>query len=111
MAEVKEKQLKEIDVETDVTLRYTYVLAVKNEARGRVYDENGNKRPDPEFPSRRNVLLRSSIVWPANTKDPFNPEKPRQAGRHMLRYYDGCTTLFADDQPKEKETVDQLIAS
>lgn len=111
MPEVKEEkpQLK-VNTETDVTTRYTYVIATKNEPRGKVFDEAGNKRPDAEYPARRNVLLRSSIVWPSNTIDPFSG-KPRQAGRHLIRYYDGCTSLFVDDQPKEKETIDQLIAS
>ena len=43
--------------------------------------------------------------------DPFNPNKTRGAGKHLIRYYDGCTTLFVDDQPKEKEIIDQLVAS
>ncbi len=107
----KKVQLQEVDLDFDVNAKYTYVLAFKNEARGRVFDENGNKRGDAEYPTRRNVLLRSSIVWPKNTIDPFNPDKPRSAGRHLIRYYDGCTTLFVDDQPKEKEAIDQLIAS
>lgn len=114
-----DKEIILID-EIDVLAKYTYVLAIKNQVRGRVYDEKGNPRPDPEYPSRRNVLLRSSIVWPA---DPTSEENPRQGmkdpwsgkvrkpGRHLIRYYDGCTTLFVDDQPREKDTLDQLINS
>ena len=112
MAEVATtKKLKEVNTEFPENMKYTYVLAFKNEARGRVFDENGNKRGDAEYPSRRNVLLRSSIVWPKDTKDPFNPDKPRTAGRHLIRYYDGCSTLFVDDQPRERETIDQLVNS
>lgn len=104
------KQAELVDqVETKITDKYTYVLSMKNEARGRVYNENGEKIPDQEYPTRKNVLLKSSIVWAKETNDPFIEGKKRKAGRHLIRYYDGCTTLFVDDQPKDKETVEQLL--
>lgn len=111
-ATLKEKEIPRFELpELDVLRKYTYVLSLKNEARGRVFDENGNRRPDPEYPPRRNLLYRSSIVWPKDTYDPFNPEKVRKAGRHLIRYYDGCTTLFVDDQPSQKDVIDQLVSS
>ncbi len=108
MATTKESKSLE-SILPDINTKYAYVLAQKNEERGRVYDENGNKRGEVEYKPYMNVLLRGSIVWDGSV-DPFS-NKPRNAGRHQIRYYDGCTTLFIDDQPKEKETIDQLISS
>lgn len=93
----------------DINTRYAYVLAQENEVRGKVFDENGNKRDEVKYKPYLNLLTRSSIVWPGGD-DPFSG-KPRAKGRHQIRYYDGCTTLFADDQPKEKDTIDQLLSA
>lgn len=101
------KELETKEVATDINTRYVYVLAEKNEKRGRVYDEHGMPRGENEYKPRRNLLLRSSINWDGKA-DPYSG-KPRAAGRHLIRYYDGCTTLFVDDQPKDKETIDQLV--
>ena len=106
MATVTEKKAPE-QVLPDINTRYAYVLAHKNERRGKVYDENGNPRPEREYKPYMNVLLKSSIIWPGG-KDPFSG-KERAAGKHGIRYYDGCTTLFIDDQPREKDTLDSLI--
>jgi hypothetical protein len=102
----KEEVIKS-EVLPDINTKYVYVLAEKNEKRGRIYDEHGNPRGENEYKPRRNLLLRSSIKWPGG-KDPFSG-KERNAGRHLIRYYDGCTTLFVDDQPKDKETIEQLV--
>lgn len=103
----KEQKLEEIM--PDLNTRYAYVLAQKNEPRGRVYDEHGNKRDEIEYKPSVNVLMRGSIVWDGK-EDPFSG-KPRKAGKYQLRFYDGCTTLFVDDQPREKDTIDQLVSS
>src|SRR5690348_6437199 len=103
-AKSKELELPEIDA----TAKFTYVLSQKNEKRGMTYDAKNNPLPDPEYPRMRNILLRSSIIWPKDTLDPFS-KKPRQARKHLIRYYDGCTTLFQDDQPKDKEQIEQLV--
>lgn len=105
---VKENKLVE-EILPDLNTRYAYVLAQKNEPRGKVYDELGNKRDEVEYKPYVNVLLKGSIVWDGSV-DPFSG-KARKAGKYQLRYYDGCTTLFVDDQPREKDTIDQLIAS
>lgn len=88
--------------------KVVYVLSIKNEARGRVYDADGNPIKDPEYTKCRNLLRRSSINWPGGT-DPFS-QKPRPKGRYPIRYYDGCTTLFVDDQPKDPAVLEPLIA-
>ena len=108
-------------VAEDITAKHTYVLVRKNDRRGMTYDEKNNLRPDPEYQKQRNLLLRSSILWPREvdakgipTKkgkiDPFTG-KERIPGRYLIRYYDGCTTLFVDDQPKDKDTIEQLVRS
>lgn len=106
-------EIKKVNLlpEIDVAAKYTYALAQKNDARGRVYNAEGIPLKDPEYPPRRNLLLRSSIIWTKDTPDPFNEKKFRAAGKHLIRYYDGCTTLFVDDQPKEKDIIEQLVAS
>lgn len=93
----------------DINTRYAYVLAQENEARGKVFDENGNKRDEVKYKPYLNLLTRSSIVWPGG-KDPFSG-KERAKGRHQIRYYDGCTTLFVDDQPREKDIIEQLLSA
>lgn len=97
------------DILPDINTRYAYVLSQKNDVRGKVYDENGNKREEQPYKPYLNLLLRSSIVWDGSV-DPFS-KKPRAKGRHQIRYYDGCTTLFVDEQPREKEVIDQLLSA
>ncbi len=93
----------------DINTKYAYVLYKKNDVRGMVYDENGKPRSEQEFKPSLNVILNSPIIWDGSI-DPFSG-KARAKGMHQIRYYDGCTTLFVDDQPKEKATIDQLIIS
>lgn len=99
--------LEKEQVLPDINTKYAYVLPEKNEKRNNVYDEKGRARPEPEYKPRMNLLLRSSIIWPGG-KDPFSG-KERAKGRYPIRYYDGCSTLFIDDQPKDKETIDQFV--
>lgn len=100
----------DLDALDDINRKYVYVLARKNEPRGRVFTEDGRPLKDPDYPPRRNLLLRSSIVWPGGA-DPFVEGKTRKKGKYLIRFYDGCSTLFVDDQPKEKESLDQLTKS
>ena len=109
MTKQSTEQLKIEEILPDINTKYAYVLAQKNEPRGMVYDENGRKRGEIEYKPYLNLILSSSIIWDGKV-DPFSG-KPRSAGRHKIRFYDGCTTLFVDDQPKDKETVDELVAS
>ncbi len=104
---IKEKVLQATDI--DINTKYVYHMYNKNEKRGRVFDEHGTPRGEPEYPPRRNVLLRSSILWPGG-KDPFSG-KERAKGKHLIRYYDGCTTLFVDEQPREKDIIEQLVSN
>lgn len=43
----------------------------------------------------QNVVLSSQIVWDGQ--------------RRNIRYYDGCNSIFVDEQPKDKELIDSLI--
>lgn len=100
---------KEETILPDLNTKYAYVLPEKNEKRNNVFDEKGRQRQEPDYKPRLNLLTRSSILW-NGAKDPFSG-KDRAAGRYLIRYYDGCSTLFVDDQPKDKETIDQFIAN
>ena len=102
MSTIKEQVIPQ----TDINTKYAYVLPVKNTKKHNVFDENGRARPEPEYKPRMNLLTRSSVLWPGG-KDPFSGNQ-RAAGRYPIRYYDGCTTLFIDDQPKDKETLEQF---
>lgn len=93
----------------DINTKYVYCLIRKNEQTGKVFDEAGRIKAEPDYMASRNLLLRSSIIWDGS-EDPFSG-KPRKSGRHLIRYYDGCSTLFVDDQPKEKETIDSHMNS
>lgn len=51
--------------------------------------------PHKKYKPLHNMVLSSQIVW--------------NGQRRNIRYYDGCTTLFQDKQPREKEMIEQLI--
>lgn len=108
MATKEQIQQEQQKVLEELNKRYVYVLAAKCEPRGMVYDAKTNQPiPDREYPRTRNLLFASSIIWEGG-EDPFSG-KERKAGAYPTRYYDGCTTLFVDDQPKDRETIEQLM--
>jgi len=100
---------KEATILPDLNTKYAYVLPEKNEKKNNVFDEKGRPRQEPEYKPRLNLILRSSILWPGG-KDPFSG-KERTQGRYLIRYYDGCSTLFIDEQPKDKESIDQFVSN
>jgi len=107
MAQAKPMEaVKSLEQAHDVERKYAYVLARKNERRGGIFDENNRQRTEQEFKPYLNILFTSSIFWKGG-KDPFSG-KDRAAGRYSICYYDGCTTLFVDDQPRELETLKAL---
>lgn len=83
--------------EFELDKKYMFELANKNPEREMPVIDMVTKRamPHKEFKPFQNIIFTSQVVW--NGK------------RRMLRYYDGCTTIFQDEQPKEKEEIDQLI--
>lgn len=86
-------------MEFDPQKKYMFELAVQNSERELpVIEVDGQKsRPIPtdKFPPYRNIVLTSQIIW--------------KGQRRILRYYDGCSSIFADEQPKDKEEIDQFI--
>jgi len=81
----------------DPQKKYVFELAVENPRRELPVFDFANKReaPHKKFKPWQNIVLTSQIVW--------------EGERRTIRYYDGCTTLFVDEQPTHKETVDLLI--
>lgn len=96
----KDKYQKEIDFlaqEFDPAKKYMFELAEQNPERELPVIDMVTKRPAPhkKFKPFQNIVFTSQIVW--------------KGSRRIVRYYDGCTSIFADEQPKDKETLDQLI--
>lgn len=85
--------------EFDPLKKYMFELAVKNQERELpiMIIEGQRSRPmkHQDFNAYRNLTYTSQIVW--------------NGQRRIVRYYDGCDTIFADKQPKEKEAIDVYI--
>lgn len=88
---------KALSQEFDTSKKYVFELAVKNMESSRpAWDMRANRpAPSKPFMPRRNLVYTSQIVW--------------NGQRRMIRYYDGCTSIFVDEQPKEKDMIDMLI--
>lgn len=85
-------------MEFDASKKYMFKLVATNPERTRPIVDHRTNRPLPqkEFRPFQNLVLTSQIVW--------------EGKRANIRYYDGCDSIFVSEQPKEKETIDQLIA-
>lgn len=120
----KTKKLKPVS-EEDFGKRFGYQLARANDDRGLIYDGvTGREMKSKEYRPRVNVLLRSSIIWDGSdavyeVKDPKTGKYDENSklisghrkGRQIIRYYDGCTSLFEDEQPKDIEVIKRLVDS
>jgi len=108
----EKRELSVLDA-VDTSVKYAYVLLNNNPRRGGVYDENGRPMREQEFKTSLNILFESSINWPGGI-DPFTVDengkngKNRPAGKYFIRFYDGCTTLFKDNQPQDKASIEAL---
>jgi hypothetical protein len=82
----------------DPKKKYLFESANKNPLRDYPVIDTRAKRPIPHenFKPYQNIILSSQIVW--------------KGERRNIRYYDGCTSIFTDDQPKEPEMINRLIA-
>jgi hypothetical protein len=85
--------------EFDPNKKYMFELATENIMRELPIMEVIGLRAIPlkhqRFKPYLNIVLTSQIIW--------------KGQRRIVRYYDGCDTIFGDKQPKEKETIDQYI--
>jgi hypothetical protein len=81
----------------DAGKKYMFELAAKNPERDLpVWDMRANRpHAHKEYKPFQNIVFTSQVVW--NNR------------RRMIRYYDGCDSIFVDKQPREKELIDQLI--
>lgn len=103
LAPSKEKYQVEkeyLSMEFDPKKKYMFELAVENMEREMPVIISEGQRSYPakhrRFKPFQNIVLTSQIIW--------------EGQRRNIRYYDGCTSIFIDQQPKEKEEIDQLIA-
>lgn len=81
----------------DIGKKYVFQLAEENPEREQAVWNMRTNRPAErlKFKPYRNIVMTSQIIW--------------KGQRRMIRYYDGCDTIFVDKQPKDKETIDQFI--
>lgn len=81
----------------DPSKKYMFELAEENPERPLPVIDMDTKRPAPHkrFKPYQNIVMTSQIIW--------------KNQRRGVRYYDGCDSIFIDEQPKDKEVIDQYI--
>lgn len=81
----------------DPEKKYMFELAEENMPRQTPVWNVRLNRPEPQksFKPYRNICMTSQIIW--------------KGQRRGIRYYDGCDTIFIDEQPKDKDTIEQFI--
>jgi hypothetical protein len=83
----------------DTKKKYMFELATENQERElpimMIRNNKATLEPHRKFKPYCNVVYTSQIVW--------------KGERRNLRYYDGCTTIFQDEQPKDKDLIADLI--
>ncbi len=91
------KEIAALSQTFDTNKTYIFELAAKSMERTHPIYNLRTKRNEPHKPFKpsQNLILSSQIVWDGQ--------------RVNIRYYDGCDSIFQQEQPKEKEVVDQLI--
>lgn len=96
----------------DSEKKYMFQLASSNLEREIPPYEVVNNRSIPvttqKFKPAQNIVYTAQIVWPEGLKDPWS-SKDRKQGRYVIRYYDGCSTLFVDEQPQDRVTIEQMM--
>lgn len=107
LAPLKKQEKKEykleaeyLSMEFDTEKKYMFELAEENQERelpviGMV-GQKASAEPHKRFKPYQNIVLTSQIIW--------------KGQRRGVRYYDGCTSIFIDEQPKDKEEIAELRA-
>lgn len=91
-----EKEQAFLDQKFDPNKKYMFELAQKNAARDiPIVDIREKREIVQDFRPYQNIVFSSQIVW--------------NGQRANIRYYDGCDSIFVASQPKDKDTIDQLI--
>jgi len=87
-----------LEQEFDPNKKYMFELAERNLPRELPVIDVDSKRAlaHKPFIPYRNMVMTSQIIW--------------KGARRGIRYYDGCSTIFIDEQPKEKEVIQSFIA-
>lgn len=84
--------------EFDPFKKYMFELANENPVRELPILEVLGTRSIPirhqKFKPFQNIVNTSQIIW--------------KGQRRIVRYYDGCDSIFVDKQPKDKETIEQF---
>jgi hypothetical protein len=91
------KEYLALTMQFDPGIKYMFELAEQNLERELPIIDVREKRPIPhqKFKPYQNIVLSSQIVW--------------NGQRQIIRYYDGCDTLFVSQQPKDKDAIEQFI--
>jgi hypothetical protein len=81
----------------DPEKKYMFELANENMPRHLPVVDFHAKRPVPHKPFNpyRNIVMTAQIIW--------------KGQRRGVRYYDGCDSIFIDEQPKDKDVIIQYI--
>src|ERR1700744_5730613 len=83
----------------DAKKKYMFELAAENDPRELpimvIQNNKASVDPHRRVKPYLNIVYTSQIVW--------------KGERRNLRYYDGCTSIFQDEQPKDKDLIADLI--
>lgn len=115
MMATTQSQLTQTETD-DLQRRYSYELCQKLAPMNAAYDgRTGRPLKERLYQPKRNILFKSYIIWDGSDLVIDKPTGKRlsghAAGKRLLRYYDGCTSIFADEQPQDKETIDNMMMS
>jgi hypothetical protein len=93
------KEVTALAQEFDTYKKYMFQLATENLERELpvigILGQRSFQEPHKKFKPFQNIVFTSQVIW--------------EGRRRIVRYYDGCESIFADEQPKDKELIDQLI--
>jgi hypothetical protein len=104
----------EVDQLEDINKIFVYVASQKSETREMVYDERNKPHKTPEYRPYLKIPLRSAIIWDGRDcvyDDKGKYVSGRKPGKYLIEYYDGCSSLFSDQHPKEADQLENFRKS